>query len=202
MRVWLALVLTLVPIVARAQQVSFVVRQGGAEIGREKLTLRPGTERSADGSSLEVDAQYGGLGSSVLLQRSVDGALVLFRLRTVGAAPTTILAATSGGRLAIRRETGGAESARELPARPGTLVLDEQTWSLLQAAADAATPRGMPLTLVFPRTDRTLRSIATRVGNTVTLTGDLIGSLQVDGSGLLVRIDLPAQNLTLTRAAN
>ena len=181
-----------------SQTTNYEVRRGG-ETTRERLTVRTGTERSADGMTYVVDGAAGGVTSSTVLQRTAAGAVELFRLRATGGTPATVLAATNGGRLAIRLEVGGAETARELPARPGTLLLDDQAWSLLQAVADAAGPRGAALTLVFPRENRTLRTAATRAGTTVTLTGELTGTLQLDPDGRLRRAELPSIGVQLVR---
>lgn len=190
----------LLPATLGAQQATYSVRQGGTEIGRERVNWRTGTERSADGSSMGVESTYAGAAASVVLQRAADGTTVLFRLRSTGAGAATVLAATNGSRLALRREAGGAENARELPARPGTLIVDELAWSLLQGVADAATPRGVALVLVFPRTDRTLRVTATRTGSTVALAGDLPGTLTLDQDNRLQRADLPGPGITVVRA--
>ena len=73
MRFRILLALGLLPALASAQQGTYVVRQNGAEIGRERLTSRAGTERSADGSTLEVESQYRDGGVSALLQRAAAG---------------------------------------------------------------------------------------------------------------------------------
>jgi hypothetical protein len=202
MRFRILLALGLLPALASAQQGTYVVRQNGVEIGRERLTSRAGTERSADGSTLEVESQYRDGGVSALLQRAANGDIVLFRLRTRDALPATILGATSGGRLTLRREERGAESAREVPARPGTLLLDEQAWTLLQATVDLATGRGTSLTLVFPRSSRTYRVLALRDGRTVTISGELLATLQLDAAGRFTRADVPGQSLSIVRQAD
>lgn len=180
------------------EPVTLVVRNAGVEVGRETLRL----ERSADGGSLMlVEAQYpqSRLRLSGTLQRDAAGALVSFRVRLEGPdGPVSVMAATSGQRLVLRTESRAGESGREVPAARDVLVLDEQLLSLLAAVVERASPAGTRLTAVWPRSGRRGSFVATRTDRTISLTGDLAGTLTLDEAGTLIRLEVPAQGLTAT----
>lgn len=182
---------------AMAQQAeAYVVRQGGKEIGRERLTL--------SGASLRVETNYPSANTRVeaMLERSEAGAISTFRLRATGINPGTIAAAGNGARLVVRTERGGAESARELPGGRTVVLADDNALGLYLALAAIASPGGTPTTIILPRAGRRHAVVARRDGNTVTWTGEVAGSLNVDAAGQLERLELPAQQLSVTRAAN
>jgi hypothetical protein len=87
--------------------------------------------------------------------------------------------------LIIRTVAKGSEAGRELPGGPDVVLLDDQVFSLYSAVADVATPAGKSLTGVFPRTARRASFVAQREGGHVNLTGDIRGTLETDGQGLV-----------------
>jgi hypothetical protein len=120
------------------------------------------------------------------LERTPESALAKFQLEVEGPnGPTVILAAGSGARLIIRTVAKGSEAGRELPGGPDVVLLDDQVFSLYSAVADVATPAGKSLTGVFPRTARRASFVAQREGGHVNLTGDIRGTLETDGQGLV-----------------
>ena len=166
------------------------IQQGGREIGREEFTLRQGRGRGTPGSTLIASAFYPAasptLKLTATLERTPESALAKFQLEVEGPnGPTVILAAGSGARLIIRTVAKGSEAGRELPGGPDVVLLDDQVFSLYSAVADAATPAGKSLTGVFPRTARRASFVAQRQGGHVNLTGDIRGTLDTDGQGLV-----------------
>jgi hypothetical protein len=166
------------------------VQQGGREIGREEFTLRQGRGRGTPGSTLIASAFYPAtnptLKLTATLERTPESALAKFQLEVEGPnGPTVILAAGSGARLIIRTVAKGSEAGRELPGGPDVVLLDDQVFSLYSAVADVATPAGKSLTGVFPRTARRASFVAQREGGHVNLTGDIRGTLETDGRGLV-----------------
>jgi hypothetical protein len=166
------------------------IQQGGREIGREEFTLRQGRGRGTPGSTLIASAFYPAANPSLkltaTLERTPESALAKFQLEVEGPnGPTVILAAGSGARLIIRTVAKGSEAGRELPGGPDVVLLDDQVFSLYSAVADVATPAGKSLTGVFPRTARRASFVAQREGGHVNLTGDIRGTLETDGKGLM-----------------
>jgi hypothetical protein len=166
------------------------IQQGGREIGREEFTLRQGRGRGTPGSTLIASAFYPATSPSLkltaTLERTPESALAKFQLEVEGPnGPTVILAAGSGARLIIRTVAKGSEAGRELPGGPDVVLLDDQVFSLYSAVADVATPAGKSLTGVFPRTARRASFVAQREGGHVNLTGDIRGTLETDGQGLV-----------------
>jgi hypothetical protein len=166
------------------------IQQGGREIGREEFTLRQGRGRGTPGSTLIASAFYPATNPSLkltaTLERTPESALAKFQLEVEGPnGPTVILAAGSGARLIIRTVAKGSEAGRELPGGPDVVLLDDQVFSLYSAVADVATPAGKSLTGVFPRTARRASFVAQREGGHVNLTGDIRGTLETDGKGLV-----------------
>ena len=166
------------------------IQQGGREIGREEFTLRQGRGRGTPGSTLIASAFYPAtnptLKLTATLERTPESALAKFQLEVEGPnGPTVILAAGSGARLIIRTVAKGSEAGRELPGGPDVVLLDDQVFSLYSAVADVATPAGKSLTGVFPRTARRASFVAQREGGHVNLTGDIRGTLETDGRGLV-----------------
>jgi len=166
------------------------IQQGGREIGREEFTLRQGRGRGTPGSTLNASARYPAtnptLKLTATLERTPESALAKFQLEVEGPnGPTVILAAGSGARLIIRTVAKGSEAGRELPGGPDVVLLDDQVFSLYSTVADVATPAGKSLTGVFPRTARRASFVAQREGGHVNLTGDIRGTLETDGKGLV-----------------
>jgi hypothetical protein len=189
-----------------AAETKLVIQQGGREIGREEFTLTGGRGRGAPGTSLRANARYPAnnptLRLAATLERTSESALAKFQLDVEGPNGTTvILAAGSGARLIIRTVAKGSEAGRELPGGPDVVLLDEAVFSLYIAVADLATPGGKALTAVFPRTAQRASFVARReAGNRITLTGGIRGTLETDGQGRLVRLELPEPGTIVSRA--
>ena len=212
-RAVLPLLLTLQAAPAAAQQADGVqlrVEEGGREIGRETFSLQKGRGRGQAGTTLTASARYPTVNPTTQLQavleRTDDYSLAKFQLEVESpSGPTVILAAGSGARLIVRTVARGSESGRELPGGPDVVLLDEGVHSLFTTVADLATPAGRRLTAIYPRTGKRAAFTARREtggdgGSTrVTLTGDVAGTLVTDADGSVRRLELPGQNLVVTR---
>ena len=192
-----------------AQAVSegtLVVQQGGKEIGREDVVVRRGTPASgAEGTTLAVNARYPASSPTVRIDASLDrnaaGEMEKFLLRgDTPEGPTQASAAGAGARLIIKTAARAGETGRELPGGPDVVVLDPNVYALYAVVAELATPEGRRLTAVYPRTNRRARFTARRSGNTVTLTGEIAGTIAVDGNGRIQRLELPGENIVVVRA--
>lgn len=176
------------PAQGRAQQPErdggrLVVRQGGMIIGQEDFTL----ERVEGGLNLIVTASY------------------------PPAVPNRVIASFGARRITVRQASDGTEVAREYPGGARSLVVADRALALY-AVAGGMTPG--PLTVhglgipgresgtledrgrePFPGPDSTMaRRMALRTGG-----GQV--ELWYDGAGRLLRIAVPAKDLTAEREA-
>jgi hypothetical protein len=192
-------------------ETKLVVTQGGQEIGREEFTLRPTRAHGLPGSTIMATARYPSINPTTrlgaTLERTPDLALAKFQLDVESAgAVTVILAAGSGARLIVRTVAKGSESGRELPGGPDVVLLDDAVFSLYHSVADLATPAGRALTAIFPRSGKRATFTARRESgsaggaSTISLSGDIAGTLVTDAQGRLERLELPARNTVVKRA--
>lgn len=201
-----ALLLAGSPAAAQTGEGTLVVQQGGKEIGREEVTVRRGTPASgAAGTTLIVVSRYPASSPTIRinaeLNRGQSGEMERFNLEGETAeGPTRVHAAGAGARLVIRTIGGGSETGRELPGGPDLVVLDENVYALYRVIADLASAEGRRLTAVYPRSSRRARFVATRSGDRITLSGEITGTILVDGEGRLQRIELPGSGIVVTRA--
>lgn len=187
---------------------TLTVQQGGKEIGREDYSVRPGSRTGA--VVITARSRYPATNPTTLIratqERASDGGIAKFELDVQQPEGNVIiLAAGSGARLIVRSVSKGAEAGRELPGGRDIVLLDDRVFSLYLAVADAATAAGARLTAVYPRTGRRATIIARRdsgpQGATIKLSGDVTGTLTVDGQGRLQRLDLPSAGILVTPAA-
>ncbi len=210
-----ALLLLVLPALPAAAQepleTKLVVTQSGQEVGREEFTLRSTRGRGLSGSAIIATARYPSINPTTrlaaTLERTPDLVLAKFQLDVESAgAVTVILAAGSGARLIVRTVAKGSESGRELPGGPDVVLLDDEVFSLYHSVADLATSGGRPLTAIFPRTGKravfTARRESGAAGgaSTISMSGDIAGTLVTDGQGRLERLELPAKGTVVKRA--
>ncbi|HEX6089004.1 MAG TPA: hypothetical protein VFZ13_02480 [Gemmatimonadales bacterium] len=212
MRLQTAALLILLAAPLSAQQVSgtYVVQRGGNEIGREEYALEAGRARDRSGTSLTVSSRYpGALPSgnvSALLERTPDGQLSRFQLDVEGdEGTTTFLAAGAGARVILKTIAKGSEAGRELPGGENVVLIDENVYALFTAVADLATPAGARMVAIYPRTGRRAQFIARREGNaggaaSISLTGEISGTLATDDAGRLVRMEFPSAGIVVSLA--
>jgi len=210
-----ALLLLVLPALPAAAQepleTKLVVTEGGQEIGREEFTLRPTRARGLPGSTIIAAARYPSINPTTrlaaTLERTPDLDLAKFQLDVESAgAVTVILAAGSGARLIVRTVAKGSESGRELPGGPDVVLLDDQVFSLYNSVAELAAPAGRALTAIYPRSGRRATFTARRESgaaggaSTISLSGDIAGTLVTDAQGRLERLELPAKGTIVKRA--
>lgn len=212
MRLQTAALLILLAAPLSAQQVSgtYVVQRGGNEIGREEYALEAGRARDRSGTSLTVSSRYpGALPSgnvSALLERTPDGQLSRFQLDVEGdEGTTTFLAAGAGARVILKTIAKGSEAGRELPGGENVVLIDENVYALFTAVADLATPAGARMVAIYPRTGRRAQFTARREGNaggaaSISLTGEISGTLATDDAGRLVRMEFPSAGIVVSLA--
>ena len=209
MRLLFAAAVTLVPTAALAQAapaVALTIQRHGQEVGREEYSSRGGGR----GTALSSTARYSGsppLQVAATLERTPESGIARFELDVQGpGGPLVILAAGSGARLIVRSVTRGAEAGKEMPGGRDVVLLDEAVHALYLQAAELATPAGARLTAVFPRTSRRVVFTARREpgdndGIRIQLSGEITGTMVVDGQGQLVRLELPGSGTVVTRAS-
>ncbi len=190
--------------------VKLVIMQNGKEAGREQFTFREGRARGLAGSTLTSAARFPAAAPTLqlgaTLERAGDGSLAKFQLDVESPSGTTvILAAGTGARLIVRTVAKSSEAGRELPGGPDVVLLDENIYALYAQVARLATPEGKRLTGIFARSGKRSALTATRQDDAdgdrihVALNGDVAGSLVCDADGRLVRLELPASGIVVTR---
>ena len=202
----LALMLsTPLPLAAQgAYDATYVVQQGGKEVGRERIVLRPGQGGANAGTRVELEGRYANSENvRGVLTRGADGAIDALQLEVRrGNATESIRAAVRGNRVFITTNAQGARGGRELPADASTLLLDDQLITLLALVPGVATPTGTRLSIVYPRTGKRGAVTATRSnaskGSVIELTGDVAGRMTLDAEGHIERIEL-ANGTVVTR---
>ena len=174
---------------------TLVVRRNGTEIGREQVTFEQSRRRGLSGTTLTISSKYPGAAPTtqlgVRLERASDGQLAVFQLDVEKPdGPVTFLAAGAGARIVLKTIAKGSDAAQEMPGGPDLVLLDDNAVGLFTAVADLATPGGARLTAFYPRTGRRTAFVAKKNGSQVTLSGGVSGTLTVDGSGRLTRVEL------------
>lgn len=194
------------PLIAQAvTEATYVVRKGGAEIGREHMVLRRGAEGTGAATRIEFEGRYANSKENVrgVLTRGADGYIDALQLEVRrGNATESIRAATRGNRVFITSTAQGSRGGRELPADASTVLLDEQLLTLLVLVPPLATPEGARLSIVYPRTGKRGGLVAKQSngpgGSVIELTGDVAGRITLDKTGLIERIEL-ADGFSVTR---
>ncbi len=128
--------------------------------------------------------------------------------------PMRILGQHSRGRFTVRLLARRTERAREFPAAPPAVVLDDSVFALYLATAWLARPRPIQVTALFPRDGRRevlavqdLGVQATTLNRDpaslrhVTVTGgaNQVVHLWLGPDGRLLKVDIPSRHLTAER---
>lgn len=198
------------PLVAQAaDEGTFSVRRAGGETGRETFRLAP--QPGQAGSTLTARAQFPSISPRRTVTMTLDldpgGAASQFDYEATDAGGTLrVLGAAAGPRFTVRVAGRGREAAREVPAGPGTLVLDPDVVATLLVLGAGEAQGTTTHTAILPATGRRLTFRATREADgprrRVTLAGDLTGTLQFDAAGHLVRAEIPTWDLEAVRLTN
>jgi hypothetical protein len=188
-------------------EASYVVRQDGKDVGRERLVVRPGQiSQGRAGLRWELESRLlSGDEIRAVLTQSSDGMLDALQLETRDAEGSTVLrAAHRGTRIVISLTGDRIRRARELPAGEHSVLLDEQLHGLLFVTKDLATEAGIALVGIYPRTGDRVNFTARRQagaqgGTVIVLSGGFTGRLTVDADGRVNRLDLTSHKLVLER---
>jgi hypothetical protein len=211
MRVLIAALVLVTPLPLRAQvlyDATYSVQQNGKDIGTEHVVLRSGqASGGVTGTRLELEGHLSGTSEVIrgVVMRTGTGAIEQLQLDSKGANGTeSVRAVQKGSRIFITLSNQGARGGREIPGGPLVVMLDSQLQSLLLLAADLATPAGVQLTALYPRTGQKATFTAKRVdagshGATVELTGDVLGRITLDGNGHVAQMDLPQGGIVVTK---
>jgi hypothetical protein len=146
---------------------------------------------------------------SAILERLTDGTLYGAQIDDRGpAGASRTYAEAVQGRIVVRGLSRAGESAREHPGGPGVVVLDDSLFALWVAPATLATRDGTPLTGIFPRSGHRIAFTARLDDSSasgrraVRLRGDVEGTIWLDETGRLLRIEFPGTVVDVVRPAD
>ena len=189
---------------------TFSIRRGGREIGREEFAIVAGRHGGAPGTTItsrvRIPAVVPEFTQEASVERRADGSFVAAGVfHTSPNSGGRVLAEIARGVLRVHSAYGGSESIREYPAQETLIVLADSAFTLLVAAVDFATPEGRRLVGLYPVSGRRVsltaqRSPGNAPGETrILLAGDIAGTIWLDGSGNMARLEFPAFNIELIR---
>ena len=198
--------------VAQAQTIdegTFSIRSSGREIGREEFSIQPGRAGAAPGSTLISRLRLPTISPTYILEsvveRRQDGSFANMQVNyQTGRRTGRVLAETVRNVLRIHNASGGTEDFREYPAGPNLVALADSAYALLTAVADLASRDGSQITAVYPMSGRRVTFTARREGDgqketRIVLAGEIAGTIWLDQSGHMVRMEFPASNLEIVR---
>ena len=206
-----------VPASAQNDQGVLIISRAGQEIGRESFRR---VVNKADPSVVDsfisiarFPATKPGLELSAVWGRSgPDAFTLLLDRRGKTEATSQILVAGGRNRITVRVVGRGGESANEFPGGPGVVIMEDSLFAPYLQIVALAGEKATPMTALFPRSGRRLAFQAERVSGSTTnppdpaaiqqirLTGDLIGEIQLDPGGRLIRIVRPDLGVEASRA--
>jgi hypothetical protein len=193
------------------------VRRDSVEVARESYQVRASRLTSGvSGWIVTTTSQYGAdLALSSIVEVGPDS-LALFLQYDVQHAsrPYRVLGRSAAGRIVLRYVSPRSERARELPAGPGLVILDDSLFATYAVAAWFAGPEPHALTAVYPRAGRretitirdegeghtTVNGDATTARHVV-LSGGTAGPAHVwvSREGRLLKVELPARRVSAER---
>jgi hypothetical protein len=141
---------------------------------------------------------------SVVERRGDGGFSNMVTNWTSGGTSGRVIAEIARNVLRIYTASGGTEAIREFPV-PGNLVaLADSAFALYVQIADLATAEETRFSGVYPRGGRRVSFTARREGNgsepaRIVLAGEITGTIWLDSTGHLARIELPGSNLEVIR---
>jgi hypothetical protein len=196
---------------------TFVIVQGGVEIGREEFAIRPTAGRQGQAGvlavsttrfrdrevlhALELAADHSP--SSLQETESADGRVI-----------RRLSAQISGSRVSVRTASNAGETAREFPVHPPVVVLGDDAFHTFYFVPRAATGAPRTIAVVRPRDERPVSATVTALGLDTLLVGDRPVPAQryvlrlPDGderqfwfgvAGDLLKVAVPGRDLVATR---
>ncbi len=189
---------------------TFSIRASGREIGREEFTVQGSRQGGAPGSTIISRVRYPAVipqfTQETILERRPDESFSAIQVSYQSPSGSgRVLAEVARNRLRIHSTSGGSEAIRELPASSSMIGLADSAFALYGAIAELATPEGRRLTAVFPTTGKQLPFTARKVagddseGARILLAGEIVGTIWMDGSGHLTRMEFPRSGIEIVR---
>ncbi|HVH67719.1 MAG TPA: hypothetical protein VM716_07625 [Gemmatimonadales bacterium] len=122
--------------------------------------------------------------------------------------PLRILGQFAHRRFTVRMLGRRTERAREFPAPPPTVVLDDSVFALYLAAAWQGRSRATAVTAIFPRGGRRELLMAQELGNEgalrhITITGgaNRLVHVWLEADGRLAKVEIPSRHLVAERTS-
>lgn len=193
---------------------SFTISKGSEVIGSEEFSLRRGRASGGEGFTLAATASYpprgGGVAFSPLVELGPDSLPVLVQFDVFGNGQRRIYGRFGPRRLTLRIVRPGGEAAREYRSSGRNWVVDDSVFALY-ALPPGRTPG--PVNLVDPRSERQAAGRLADLGTDHVLVGSVPHTLQhlvleteagprhlwFDGSGRLMKVEIPATGITAER---
>lgn len=189
---------------------TFSIRKSGREIGREEFVIQGSRPGGAQGTTIvsrvRVPVTAPQLTQESILERRTDGSFAAMQITHQASRDSSrVLAEAARNVLRIHRASSGSEGVREYPAASYLVGLADSAFALFAAATDLATDDGRLLAGVFPLSGRQVTFTARRVrgdasnGTRILLAGEIAGTLWVDDSGHLTRMEFPGSGIEIVR---
>jgi hypothetical protein len=211
----------LVGLQAPLDEGTLVVREDTAEIARETFRLTAARVGTSAGWKLAVTTRYGRTRPVLVLDPIVeigaDSAPVSLEYTVADPRePVRILGQLSRGRFGVRLLGRRRERAREFPAPPPAVILDDSVFALYLPVGWRARPQPVAVTGIFPRAGRRevlavqdLGPGTTIIGRDsvplrhITVTGGAneLVHLWLGANGRLLKVQVPTRRLTVERTA-
>lgn len=219
----LAVLMAVAPRPAAAQTLlldegTFVIRSEGRDIGQETFTIR----RSGTDASSVVTAQGRvTLTSAGDIRTSLETAgpalrPAAYQIAIEGDAPQRIAGRVAGGRFSARIVSPEGEMMREYLAGDGAVIIDDGVAHQHYFIARRIDEAPFTIPVIIPRQSRQASaSVSAPVTERVSIAGQSVSARRfsveltggdartvwIDGAGRVLRLEVPAQGLTVERTA-
>lgn len=193
-------------------QGTLVIKRQGREIGREDFVVRSGRTGGAQGTTTVSRGRYPSVAPAfsqeATLERRADGSFVNMQLTRQQGQRTSRIIAEVTPRNVLRihaASSGGSEEVREYPGVPRLVALADSAFVLYAAVVPFATAEGASMTAIFPETGRRATFTARRSsgdpepGSSIVMSGEINGTIWLDGNGQILRLEFPSSGLEAVR---
>ena len=188
------------------------IRQAGREIGREDFSIHPGRQGASTGSTVVSRVRLPAINprytQESVVERAGDGSFSNMLVSyNAGGTSGRVIAEIARNVLRIYNASGGTEAIRELPVPRNMIGMADSAFALFILVVDLATGQETRFSGVYPRSGRHVLFTARREGNgseetRIVLAGEITGTIWLDNTGHLTRIELPGSNLEVIRLRN
>ncbi|HEV8125285.1 MAG TPA: hypothetical protein VGP80_13650 [Gemmatimonadales bacterium] len=193
-------------------QGTLVIKQGGREIGREEFVVRSGRTGGATGTTMVTRGRFPAvapaLSQEATVERKGDGSFANIQITREQGAQVGRFIAEVTPRNVLRihaSSSGGSEEVREYPGVPRLVGLADSAFALYSAVVPLATPGGETITAVYPDNGRRVTFSARRVDgddgseSRIVMSGDINGTIWLDASSHILRLEFPSVGLEAVR---